>query len=72
MKIIKPKTNTIFQGDNLEVMRCMPDEFVDLCYIDPPFFTQKEYKNIWGDKESVLDYSNVSTLNGFKDTKDFF
>ena len=69
---IKPKTNTIFQGDNLEIMRNMPDEFVDLCYIDPPFFTQREYKNIWGDKESVLDYSNVKSLNGFKDTKDFF
>lgn len=70
-KIIKPKTNTIFRGDNLAIMRAMPDDFVDLCYIDPPFFTQRNYKNIWGDKESVLDWEN-SRLDGFFDTKDFF
>jgi site-specific DNA-methyltransferase (adenine-specific) len=70
-KKITPKSNTIYRGDNLEVMRAMPDSFVDLCYIDPPFFTQKDYKNIWGDKESVLDWGK-SKLDGFFDTKDFF
>ena len=49
----------------------MPAEFVDLVYIDPPFFTQRDYKNIWGDKESVLDWES-SKLEGFFDTKDFF
>jgi DNA modification methylase len=70
-KLIKPQTNTIFCGDNLAIMKAMPDEFVDLCYIDPPFFTQRDYKNIWGDKESVLDWESAQ-LNGFFDTKDFF
>ena len=70
-KKIAPKTNTIYRGDNLEIMRAMPDGFVDLCYIDPPFFTQKNYKNIWGDKESVLDWESAN-LDGFFDTKDFF
>ena len=70
-KKITPKTNTIYRGDNLEIMRAMPDECVDLCYIDPPFFTQRDYKNIWGDKESVLDWERAK-LNGFFDTKDFF
>jgi site-specific DNA-methyltransferase (adenine-specific) len=68
---IKPETNTIFRGDNLEIMKVLPDEFVDLCYVDPPFFTQKDYVNIWGDKESVFDYEDVP-FNGFRDTKDFF
>lgn len=70
-KKISPKTNTIYRGDNLELMRAMPAEFVDLCYIDPPFFTQKDYKNIWGDKESVLDWESAK-LDGFFDTKSFF
>lgn len=70
-KKINPKTNTILRGDNLEIMRAMPDGLIDLCYIDPPFFTQKDYKNIWGDKQSVLDWSD-SKLDGFFDTKDFF
>jgi site-specific DNA-methyltransferase (adenine-specific) len=70
--LLKPQTNTIYRGDNLEIMRAMPDNCVDLIYIDPPFFTQKDYKNIWRDRESVLDYDDVSSLNGFSDTKDFF
>ena len=72
---IKPKTNTIFQGDNLEIMQCMPDDFVDLCYIDSPFFTQRDYKNIWGDKESIIDYDGSDPLcpiDGFSDKKCYF
>ena len=71
LKPIRPQTNTIFRGDNLAIMRALPDSFVDLCYVDPPFFTQKDYKNIWGDKESVLDWES-GKLDGFFDTKDFF
>ena len=68
---IKPKTNTIIRGDNLSVMAAMPDECVDLVYIDPPFFTQKDYKNIWGDLKSVQDYSDIRKV-GFSDKRDFF
>ncbi len=71
LKTIKPKTNTIYRGDNLEILQAMSDKCVDLIYIDPPFFTQKDYKNIWGDRESVLDYES-NKLDGFYDTKDFF
>jgi site-specific DNA-methyltransferase (adenine-specific) len=70
-KLIKPQSNTIFRGDNLAIMKAMPHECVDLIYIDPPFFTQRDYKNIWGDKESVLDWDSKK-LEGFFDTKDFF
>jgi site-specific DNA-methyltransferase (adenine-specific) len=52
-------------------MKAMPEGFVDLCYIDPPFYSQKDYKNIWGDRESTHDY-NSEEFDGFKDTKDFF
>jgi site-specific DNA-methyltransferase (adenine-specific) len=70
-KPLKPKTNTLYRGDNLAVMRAMPDAFVDLIYIDPPFFTQRDYKNIWGDRESVADFES-DFMGGFKDTKDYF
>lgn len=70
-KPIKPKTNTLFRGDNLAIMRALPDAFVDLVYIDPPFFTQRDYQNIWGDRESVQDFEEIKTL-GFSDKKDFF
>jgi DNA modification methylase len=32
----------IYCGDNLHWMSRLPDEFVDLCYIDPPFFSNME------------------------------
>lgn len=36
--------NILFFGDNLEVMReHLPDAFVDLAYLDPPFNSQKAY-----------------------------
>lgn len=41
--------HTLFCGDNLRVMESMPDPFVDLCYIDPPFFSKRNYEVLWGE-----------------------
>ena len=36
--------NQLFCGDNLEILRGnIPDESVDLCYIDPPFNSNRNY-----------------------------
>jgi 16S rRNA G966 N2-methylase RsmD len=36
--------NQLFYGDNLEVLRKhIRDETVDLCYIDPPFNSKRNY-----------------------------
>jgi DNA modification methylase len=45
----KEFTNKLILGDNLEIMRNMPNESVDLVYLDPPFFSNKTYEVIWGD-----------------------
>lgn len=40
--------NKLFYGDNLEIMReHMRDESVDLCYIDPPFNSKRNYNQIY-------------------------
>lgn len=40
--------NFLFYGDNLEVLRKhVKDETVDLCYIDPPFNSQRNYNQIY-------------------------
>ena len=70
LRPIQPKTNTIFRGDNLEIMRAMPDDCVDLVYIDPPFFTEMDYQNIWGDKQSVQDFQSLRTV--FSDKSKYF
>ena len=37
--------NRIYFGDNLPILRSLPDESVDLIYIDPPFNTGKTQKH---------------------------
>ena len=42
--------NTLFYGDNLEILRnpkYIQDESVDLCYIDPPFNSKRNYNQIY-------------------------
>jgi DNA modification methylase len=39
--------NALYYGDNLEVLRRkIKDETVDLCYIDPPFNSKRNYNQI--------------------------
>jgi DNA modification methylase len=41
-------TNQLYYGDNLEVLRTkIKDESVDLCYIDPPFNSKRNYNQIY-------------------------
>jgi site-specific DNA-methyltransferase (adenine-specific) len=36
--------NTLYYGDNLDILRrYIPDESVDLIYLDPPFKSGKDY-----------------------------
>ncbi len=51
-------SNVIYCGDNLEWMRKMPDEFVDLVYADPPFFSNKHYEVIWHDGAEIRSFED--------------
>jgi len=45
--------NRLFYGDNLDVLRRkIPDESVDLCYIDPPFNSKRNYFQIYNNQGS--------------------
>jgi len=39
----------IIEGDNLFVVKKLQDNSIDLIYIDPPFFSNKNYEIIWND-----------------------
>ncbi|MCL2054273.1 MAG: restriction endonuclease [Oscillospiraceae bacterium] len=40
--------NQLFYGDNLDIMRkSIPNECIDLCYIDPPFNSKRDYNQIY-------------------------
>jgi site-specific DNA-methyltransferase (adenine-specific) len=44
----KTMVNQLYYGDNLEVLRkYIKDESVDLCYIDPPFNSKRNYNQIY-------------------------
>ena len=43
------QTSVIYCGDNLDKLRNLPDECVDLIYIDPPFNSNRNYEVFWGE-----------------------
>ncbi|MDR0567818.1 MAG: hypothetical protein LBG87_01240 [Spirochaetaceae bacterium] len=50
--------NKLILGDNLEILKELPDECVDLIYLDPPFFSNRNYEVIWGDKGEILSFQD--------------
>lgn len=45
------KTNALYYGDNLGILRkYVPDESVDLVYLDPPFNSNRDYSVIFRDE----------------------
>ena len=51
--------NQLYWGDNLHVMRQLPSESIDLMYIDPPFFSGKQYNVIFGDQNELRSFSDI-------------
>lgn len=47
----KPSVDTriIYCGDNLDKLRNLPDQSVDLIYLDPPFNSNRNYEVFWGE-----------------------
>ena len=51
--------NKLYLGDNLEVLRTLPSNSIDLIYIDPPFFSGRNYNVIWGDSNEVRTFEDI-------------
>ena len=63
----KPITkNTLFYGDNLNIMRdYIPDESIDLIYLDPPFNSNRSYNVLFKDESGL---ASDAQLAAFDDT----
>ncbi len=60
------ETNLLYYGDNLDILRrYIPDESVDLVYLDPPFNSQRNYNVIF---KSEAGKSTDAQLLAFEDT----
>jgi site-specific DNA-methyltransferase (adenine-specific) len=59
-------TNTLFYGDNLAIMReYIPDESVDLDYLDPPINSNRHYNVLFKDESSK---EAEAQIEAFEDT----
>jgi site-specific DNA-methyltransferase (adenine-specific) len=67
--LLTPKpisNNTLFYGDNLTIMReHIPDECVDLVYLDPPFNSNRSYNVLFKEESGK---SSDAQLTAFDDT----
>jgi DNA modification methylase len=50
--------NRLILGDNLEILKTEESETVDLIYLDPPFFSNRNYEVIWGDEGEVRSFQD--------------
>jgi DNA modification methylase len=50
--------NKLILGDNLEILKNFPDESIDLIYLDPPFFSNRNYEVIWGDEGEIRSFQD--------------
>ena len=51
--------NQLIFGDNLHVMRALPSNSIDLIYIDPPFFSGRDYNVVFGDSNEVRSFTDI-------------
>ena len=58
--------NTLYYGDNLDVLRRhIKDETVDLVYLDPPFNSNQNYNVLFKEQDGARA---ASQIRAFKDT----
>ena len=56
--------NTLYYGDNLEIQRNqIPDEWVDLVYLDPPFNSNANYNVFFKEKTSEEFSAQIKAFN---------
>ena len=63
------KTDYAICKDNLQFMQSLPNDSIDLIYIDPPFFCQKDFKNkngigfsdSWPSRDAYLNFIRSRT-----------
>ena len=67
------KTNVIYHGDNLSIMKGFESNKIDLIYIDPPFFSQKNYgyfNDSWKDMKHYIEWMQPRIKECYRLLKD--
>ena len=61
------QNRTIFEGDNLHILRGIDPECIDLIYLDPPFNSNKTYEAPIGSEAAGAAFKDSWTLNDLDD-----
>ena len=61
------RNRTLWTGDNLEIMRGMNSESVDLIYLDPPFNSNRDYAAPIGSEAAGAAFKDTWTLSDVDD-----
>ena len=59
-------SRTIFTGDNLDILRGINSECVDLIYLDPPFNSNQSYAAPMNSEARGAEFDDVWTLSDMK------
>lgn len=58
--------NTLYYGDNLDILRrYIPDESVDLIYLDPPFNSKATYNVLFAEKNGSASSAQIKAFDDF-------
>ncbi len=58
MTIKNEVKDKLILGDNLEILKTLKEGSVDLIYIDPPFFSNKNYEVVFGDEAEIRSFKD--------------
>ena len=61
------ENRTLFIADNLDIMRGMDSESIDLIYLDPPFNSKKQYKAPIGSPAEGASFKDIWTDEDVRD-----
>jgi len=59
------KTNSLYFGDNLGILRAFPEKVVDLIYLDPPFNSKREYNVIFKEAHGGESHAELTAFEDF-------
>jgi len=65
-KMVKIKDGVIYQGDNLNVLKRIPSNSINLIYLDPPFFSGRTYSKGFLEEGNKQEFSD-----NWKDLTDY-
>ena len=66
MTLLNVKNRTLFTHDNLQVMRGINSETIDLIYLDPPFNSKRNYAAPIGSQAAGAAFSDTWSLDDIK------